>query len=284
MFPTLFSLEIPFLDITLEPRFYGLFYAIAILIGSRIVLSEVNRRQLGLSEDEAMNLTLYAFLVGLLGARTYEIVMEWSNYYAHQPFWKVFAVWQGGLAIHGGILGGSLFTIFYCHQKQISLGHVLDIAALCMIQGQAIGRWGNFTNGEAAGPVTKFWTGITFPPGTVIDHYAQGQPVHPTMIYESLGNVLIFLILWRLRLKHFRPGMLGALYLLGYSILRSALTPFRMDNQYLILGDTLILAPYAIGIVLTLVAVVWITRARLWKSDSLLAKNSPSARLSQKRR
>ena len=78
--------------------------------------------------------------------------------------------------------------------------------------------------------------------------------------------------------------MLGALYLLGYSILRSALTPFRMDNQYLILGDTLILAPYAIGIVLTLVAVVWITRARLWKSDSLLAKNSPSARLSQKRR
>ncbi|MDP7317306.1 MAG: prolipoprotein diacylglyceryl transferase, partial [SAR324 cluster bacterium] len=220
----------------------------------------------------------------LLGARTYEIVMEWSNYYAHQPFWKVFAVWQGGLAIHGGILGGSLFTIFYCHQKQISLGHVLDIAALCMIQGQAIGRWGNFTNGEAAGPVTKFWTGITFPPGTVIDRYAQGQPVHPTMIYESLGNVLIFLILWRLRLKHFRPGMLGALYLLGYSILRSALTPFRMDNQYLILGDTLILAPYAIGIVLTLVAVVWITRARLWKSDSLLAKNSPSARLSQKRR
>ena len=63
----------------------------------------------------------------------------------------------------------------------------------------------DFTNGEAAGPVTKFWTGITFPPGTVIDRYAQGQPVHPTMIYESLGNVLIFLILWRLRLKHFRP-------------------------------------------------------------------------------
>ena len=72
MFPTLFSLEIPFLDLTLEPRFYGLFYAIAILIGSRIVLSEVQRRELGLSDDDAMNLTLYAFLVGLLGARTYE--------------------------------------------------------------------------------------------------------------------------------------------------------------------------------------------------------------------
>ena len=131
MFPTLFSLEIPFLDLTLEPRFYGLFYAIAILIGSRIVLSEVQRRELGLSDDDAMNLTLYAFLVGLLGARTYEIVMEWSNYYAHQPFWKVFAVWQGGLAIHGGIIGGSLYTIFYCRRKRISQAHFLDIAALC---------------------------------------------------------------------------------------------------------------------------------------------------------
>lgn len=289
MYPTIFSLEIPFLDITLEPRFYGLFYAIAILIGSRIVLAEVRRRQLDFSDDEAMNLTLYAFLGGLAGGRVYEVVMEWSNHYAHQPFWKVFAVWQGGLAIHGGILGGILFTVLYCRWKQISLAHVLDIAALCMIQGQAIGRWGNFTNGEAAGPVTDFWAGITFPPGTVIDHYAQGQPVHPTMIYESLGNVLIFFVLWRLRLKNFRPGMLGALYLLGYSILRSALTPFRMDNQYLILGDTLILAPYAIGIVLTFGASAWITRARLWETDPLLTQDSPvstsaSTRPSRKRR
>ena len=262
MFPTLFSLEIPFLDLTLEPRFYGLFYAIAILIGSRIVLSEVQRRELGLSNDDAMNLTLYAFLVGLLGARTYEIVMEWSNYYAHQPFWKVFAVWQGGLAIHGGIIGGSLYTIFYCRRKRISQAHFLDIAALCMIQGQAIGRWGNFTNGEAAGPMTDFWTGIVFPSGTVIDRYAQGQPVHPTMIYESLGNAVLFLILWRLRLKNFPPGMLCALYLIGYSVLRSALTPFRMDNQYLTLGNTVVLAPYAVSVVLTLVALAWIHQMR----------------------
>ena len=274
MHPYIFSIEIPWLNITLEPRYYGLFYAIAVLIGSRIVLSEIKRRRINLQEDEALNMTLLIFLAGLIGGRVYEVIFEWSNYYRFQPFWKTFAIWEGGLAIHGAIIGGIVSLLIYCRIKYISLAAMLDIGALCMIMGQAIGRWGNFTNGEAAGPVTDLWTGIVFPEGTAVDRYANGSPVHPTMIYESLGNFLILALLWKLRLRNFRPGMLGAVYLLTYSILRSLLTPLRMDNQYFIIADTKFLAAYSISIIMFAAGLIWIYIHKLWYQDETLIKKA----------
>jgi len=264
MYPYIFSVDIPWFNITLEPRFYGLFYAISLLIGTRIVLSEIARRRIKLNEDEAMNMTMLLFFAGLIGGRAYEVIFEWTNYYGFQPFWKVFAVWEGGLAIHGAILGGIIAYPIYCRVKKLSLAALLDISALCMILGQAIGR------GETAGPVTDFWTGIVFPAGTAVDRYAHGAPVHPTMIYESLGNFLIFILLWKLRLKNFRPGMLGAVYLLSYSVLRSLLTPLRMDNQYFVIADTKILAAYAISLLLVGASLFWIFKQKLWLPDEVL--------------
>ena len=274
MHPYIFSIEIPWFNITLEPRYYGLFYAIAVLIGSRIVLSEIKRRRINLQEDEALNMTLLIFLAGLIGGRVYEVIFEWSNYYRFQPFWKTFAIWEGGLAIHGAIIGGIVSLLIYCRIKNFSLASMLDIGALCMIMGQAIGRWGNFTNGEAAGPVTDLWTGIVFPEGTAVDRYANGSPVHPTMIYESLGNFLILALLWKLRLRNFRPGMLGAVYLLTYSILRSLLTPLRMDNQYFIIADTKFLAAYTISIIMFAAGLIWIYIHKLWYQDETLIKKA----------
>ena len=274
MHPYIFSIEIPWFNITLEPRYYGLFYAIAVLIGSRIVLSEIKRRRINLQEDEALNMTLLIFLAGLIGGRVYEVIFEWSNYYRFQPFWKTFAIWEGGLAIHGAIIGGIVSLLIYCRIKYISLAAMLDIGALCMIMGQAIGRWGNFTNGEAAGPVTDLWTGIVFPEGTAVDRYANGSPVHPTMIYESLGNFLILALLWKLRLRNFRPGMLGAVYLLTYSILRSLLTPLRMDNQYFIIADTKFFAAYTISIIMFATGMSWIYIQKLWHQDETLIKKA----------
>ncbi len=274
MHPYIFSIEIPWFNITLEPRYYGLFYAIAVLVGSRIVLSEIKRRRINLQEDEALNMTLLIFLAGLIGGRVYEVIFEWSNYYRFQPFWKTFAIWEGGLAIHGAIIGGIVSLLIYCRIKYISLAAMLDIGALCMIMGQAIGRWGNFTNGEAAGPLTDLWTGIVFPDGTAVDRYANGSPVHPTMIYESLGNFLILALLWKLRLRNFRPGMLGAVYLLTYSILRSLLTPLRMDNQYFIIADTKFLAAYTISIIMFAAGLIWIYIYKLWYQDETLIKKA----------
>ena len=270
MYPYIFSIDIPWFNITFEPRFYGLFYAISLLIGTRIVLSEIARRRINLGEDEAMNMTMLLFLAGLIGGRTYEVIFEWSNYYGFQPFWKVFAVWEGGLAIHGAILGGIIAFPIYCRFKKLSLPAMFDISAMCMVLGQAIGRWGNFTNGETAGPVTDFWTGIVFPSGTAVDRYAHGAQVHPTMIYESLGNFLIFILLWKLRLRNFRPGMIGAIYLVTYSVLRSFLTPLRMDNQSFVIVDTKILAAYAISLLLVGASLFWILKQKLWLPDEVL--------------
>lgn len=273
MYPTIFSIEIPFFNITLAPRFYGLFYAVSVLIASRIVLREVRRQSISLNEEEVMNFTLLMFLAGLIGGRSYEVIFEWSNYYSYQRWWKVFAVWEGGMAIHGAIILGPLSMILYCRVKKISLPVMLDIAALCLIMAQGIGRWGNFTNGEVAGPVTTMWIGITFPEGTPTDRYADGEAVHPTMIYESLLNFILFFFLWKIRLKNFKPGMIGALYLLGYSAIRSSLTPLRMDNQFLTFGDIVILAPYAISVMLSLIALTWIFFCSLWLKKPQLKKN-----------
>ena len=94
------------------------------------------------------------------------------------------------------------------------------------------------------------------------------------MIYESLGNFLILALLWKLRLRNFRPGMLGALYLLSYSALRSLLTPLRMDNQYFVVADTKILAAYAISILLVGAGLFWIYQQKLWLPDGALSKKS----------
>ena len=94
------------------------------------------------------------------------------------------------------------------------------------------------------------------------------------MIYESLGNFLILALLWKLRLRNFRPGMLGAVYLLTYSILRSLLTPLRMDNQYFIIADTKFLAAYTISIIMFAAGLIWIYIQKLWYQDETLIKKT----------
>ena len=144
MYPYIFSIEIPWFNIMLEPRFYGLFYAIAILIGSRIVLSEVKRKGLSLTEDEVMNLTLIIFLSGLLGGRFYDVIFGWIPHYQYQPFWHIFAIWQGGLAIHGGLLGGILAIYLYTQWKQIPFWQMTDIGAFVFDHGASHWALGQF--------------------------------------------------------------------------------------------------------------------------------------------
>ena len=266
--PEIFSLDIPFLNFTLEPRFYGLGYAIAVMIGYKIVFAEFARKKIQVNEDQTTNIIMIVFLGGMLGARAYEVFFEWSRYYAYQPWYEALAVWNGGLAIHGGILGGIVSGIFVARKYQIPFLKLADVGALCMSQGQAIGRWGNFFNGEAAGPVTDFWTGVVFPKGSVTYLYAKGEPVHPTMIYESLGNAVIFAILWKMRTYGFKHGMLLACYLILYTVWRMILTPLRMDNQFFTIGSFKIFASYATGGALILCSLFLIISYKLWETKN----------------
>ena len=94
--------------------------------------------------------------------------------------------------------------------------------------------------------------------------YAQGQPVHPTMIYESIGNFVILAFLWRMRLQNYRAGMLTAMYLILYGIVRSALTPLRMDNQFFEILGIRFLAPYTISFFMIVAGLVMINKMKLW--------------------
>lgn len=263
--PHIFRLEIPFINLTLEPRFYGLFYAIAIIMGFRVLLHENKRRKLGLSEDNCMNMVLIMFVCGLFGGRFFQVFMSWSHWYADGPFWKVFAIWEGGLAIHGGIIGGVCGVWLITRIYKLKLMEMLDIGSIGLILGQAIGRWGNFTNGELGGYKTDSFLGVVFPPGSPIDRYAQGHPVHPTMIYESILNFMLFGLLWQMRKMNLRPGTLGATYLIGYGIIRSAVTPIRNGDNYFEFMGEIIKAPYVSSLVMFVIAAAMIGTLELYK-------------------
>jgi phosphatidylglycerol:prolipoprotein diacylglycerol transferase len=143
---------------------------------------------------------------------------------------SVFAVWQGGLAIHGGILGGLLVCLFYTRRQKISFWKFVDIAAPSLILGQAIGRIGCFLNGDAHGYPTDMPWGLVYSPESPAGQMFPGQPLHPTQLYEMAFNFIIFGILWVTRKKLKVDGHLFFLYVILYSIIRIFVEYFRADK------------------------------------------------------
>ncbi len=141
---------------SLEIRYYGLMYAIAFVLGMYIAKYLAKQRDIDKSVIEDYAFT--AMLSGLLGGRLYYVIFTFKDNYLGQPWWKVFAVWEGGMAIHGGIIGGLVGTIIFAKIKKLKIMDLLDIAVIPMILGQAIGRIGNLMNGEIHGvPVFTPW-------------------------------------------------------------------------------------------------------------------------------
>ncbi len=239
-------------------RFYGLMYVIALLVGMWLVRKESDRLALDLSKDDVANYCLYGLLVGVVGGRIYYVVFNWS-FYGQNPG-EILAIWRGGLAIHGGVIAGILYSVWYARRRGIPLWRLGDAVAPALILGQAFGRFGNFMNGDAHGvPTTAPW-GIVFPEGSIAGREFPGTPLHPTMLYELLFNLLWFAVLWTLRKRSHRDGFLFASYLVLYSAGRFVVSSFRADS--LMLGG--FRAAHLISVLLIVVAGVWIARARLW--------------------
>lgn len=205
----------------LEVRWYGIFIAcgalLAIFFGEKLI--ERNSR---LPKDAVVDASIFALPLGIVGARTYYVLFEWDYYSAHLS--EIFAIRNGGLAIHGGLLGGALAIFIYCCVKKISFIELLDMLAPGVVLAQGIGRWGNFMNGEAHGGVTNVPWAIN----------VGGQMVHPTFLYESILDVSIFLILYFYVSKRRRfPGQLAGIYLILYSIGRFFIEGLRTDSLYI---------------------------------------------------
>ncbi len=237
-------------------------YAIGILCGLYIIRREVRRKQLPLSDDDVINFVMLSVVGGIIGARLYYVGLSWSNY-AHN-LWEILKVWHGGLAIHGGIIGGTLAGWWFVRKHQVSFWKMADIAAPPSILGQTFGRFGNFMNGDAHGlPTTMPW-GIVFPPGSIAGDQFPGIPLHPAMLYEMVINFGIFLLLWQIRTRPWKDGFLFCLYLILYSIGRFFVSFFRADN--LMLGP--LSMPHVISIVIIVGVGVIVVKGRLWEATN----------------
>ncbi|HUM16558.1 MAG TPA: prolipoprotein diacylglyceryl transferase [Candidatus Nitrosotalea sp.] len=208
-------------------RWYGILMALAMALG--LWLGHRDARDRGLDPESLLKAGELALLGGLIGARLYYVMFN-LDYYSQYPG-KIFAVWEGGLAIHGGVVAGVLVGGLYAWRRHLPLRQFLDVAAPSLALGQAIGRWGNFFNEEAFGRPTDLpWKLFISPPNRPLQ-YAQSEYFHPTFLYESLWDLIVFLLLYltlRDRLKR-APGALFLAYLGLYSLGRLFTEGLRTD-------------------------------------------------------
>ncbi len=243
----------------LQIRFYGLMYAVGITCGLYIIRKDVRRNKIPLTEDAIMNFIILSVLGGIIGARVYYVLFNWQSY--NQDLWEIVKVWHGGLAIHGGILGGTLVGWWFTKRHGVPFWKMADIATLPLILTQTLGRFGNFMNGDAHGLPTSMPWGIVFPSTSIAGYEYPGIPLHPTMLYEMASNFCIVLFLWKIRTQSWKDGFIVCLYLLLYSVGRFFVSFFR--------ADSLMLGPFRMAhimsILLIAVAGFLIFRRRLWE-------------------
>lgn len=229
------SLDRVFLEVgPLTIYWYGVIIAAGAFLGLYIAAKEAER--LGLKKDLIMDLIVFAIPIAIIFARIYYVTFEWERY-AGGPWWKVFAIWEGGIAIHGALIGAVLTAIVYARVKNVSFWRLADIVAPSLILGQAIGRWGNFMNQEAhGGPISEaaYQQFYQYLPDFIMNQMCiEGVMYHPTFLYESVWNLLVFVLLLILRKYNPLRGEIFLTYVITYSIGRFFIEGMRTDSLYL---------------------------------------------------
>ncbi|ENH98440.1 prolipoprotein diacylglyceryl transferase [Gracilibacillus halophilus YIM-C55.5] len=256
------ALDPVFLDIgSLSIYWYGIIIAIGAFLGLWLATREADR--LGLKKDYIMDLVLIAIPIAILCARLYYVVFEWDRY-AGEVWWKVFAVWEGGIAIHGALIGAVITAILYTRFRKLSFWQIADIAAPSIILGQAVGRWGNFMNQEAhGGPMSQamYDNFHQYLPDFIMNQMCiEGTMYYPTFLYESVWNIAGFILLLILRRYSLRRGELFLTYVIWYSFGRFFIEGMRTDSLYLF-GE--IRTAQAISVVLIIGAIIiWVYRRK----------------------
>lgn len=214
--------------------YYGITLAFAIFVGvlisNKIAIKEYFMPQI------IPNIATSVIIGGIIGARLYYCVLNWGHYF-NNPI-EVLALREGGLSIHGAILGGVIVLYYQAKRNNIELLKLCDICAMGMPIAQAIGRWGNFFNSEAFGlPTGLPWKMFVRQPLRP-DKYFYNDYFHPTFLYEALLNVLIFIVLYKVIMPKYKEkaGLITAYYLLLYSIVRFFIEYLRLDCVKYVLG------------------------------------------------
>lgn len=226
-------------------------YAVLILTGAFIAyyVSIRQFKKWGYKEEVFENFFLMMLPIAIIGARLYYVIFEWNNLYAEDPL-RIFFTWEGGLAIHGGILAATIFGLFYFHKHQYNVLRVADVIFPNMMIAQAIGRWGNFLNQEAYGGAVSASFYEHWPSFIRDNMYIAGEYHHPTFLYESVGNIIGFLLITFVYKKYGRKkrGDLAFAYITWYGMVRFIVEGMRTDS--------LMMGPLRVAQVVSLVGVV----------------------------
>lgn len=210
-------------------HWYGILIDTAFILGA--ALAYYHAKKSHLSTEHLLNMIILIIPAAMIGARIYYVIFNWSSY-AYNP-WEALFIWHGGLAIHGGLIGGITAGYFYIRKYSLDFWKFADVVAPSIILGQTIGRWGNFINQEAFGyPVSSEYI-RHFPVFIQKQMFIGNQYHHPTFLYESLWDLAVFSILiYIFKRKHF-DGQIMLLYLALYSAGRLFIEALRMDSEML---------------------------------------------------
>ena len=254
----------------LKIHWYGIMIALGLYAGIQVALRDAPRR--GIKRDQLMNVALLAAVLGIAGGRVYYVVQNNPSFYLHHPA-QIIAVWQGGMAFFGAMFGGAVALAISAWRWRIPFWSLLDVGALGMTIGQAIGRVGNIINGDIVGYKTNGWgfeytNPNTFGPPNV--------PVQPASLYELLISLALFLLLWNLRTRIHPEGMLAMTYVVLYSISQFFVF-FLRDNIVILGGLKQAQVTSLVVIALTLPVIAYLLRReRLARPPEIQPAEAPS--------
>lgn len=216
----------------IDIRWYSVLILVGALLAITLAIKEARRFHLG--DDFMFNLSFWGVIFGILGARIYYVVFNWEMY-KNNPI-DILKIWNGGLAIHGGIFAAIITIYIYCKKHNKDLLRVLDVLSASVLLAQAIGRWGNFFNQEAHGIATSL---ITLKRMLIPDFIINGMEIggiyyHPTFLYESIWCIIGFIIIMIIRrLKYTKIGQQACIYFMWYSAGRFFIESLRTDSLML---------------------------------------------------
>jgi phosphatidylglycerol:prolipoprotein diacylglycerol transferase len=277
-------LEIPFGGDTITVKFYGVIIAFGFILAALFGGRKAYVWKMSL--DSMVDVLIYGIIGAVIGARLYYVAFQWDAY--KDNLLSIFKIWEGGLAIYGGIIGGLITAYFVAKKTKLPFLKLLDLIGMALPIGQGIGRWGNFTNQEAFGINTTSLFGMTS--DKIVDYINSHQqeftangiemnpdlPVHPTFLYESVWCLLGFLVLYIVCQKfHKFDGQLILGYGIIYGLERTVVEGLRIDSLYI--GDTNLrvsqLVSLALVIVCTAITIYKFAKLNKEKKQSEVQEN-----------
>lgn len=230
-------------------RSYGALVALGFLAGIGLALKRAKKEDV--PEDIVLDLSLYILIAGILGARLFEVVVNFSDY--RDNLLSIFKIWQGGLTFYGGLILAVITAVLFIRKRKLNLWKMVDIFTPSLALGHAIGKLGCFGAGCCYGKPTNLPWRVTFT--HPLSLAPLGVPIHPTQLYSSIGNFVIFLLLLKL-LKHKKfTGQIFASYIIMYSSFRFFVEFLRDDPRGFVMFGLLSISQF-VGIILFITGII----------------------------